>query len=60
MQQNIAAKIFNNSIHMALLHKSCSPAFPASQLRGIKPLPKNWEAGKAGEQDLCTNAHLRR
>jgi hypothetical protein len=40
----------------ALLHKSCSPAFPLSQLRGIKPLPKSWEDGKAGEQDLCNKA----
>jgi hypothetical protein len=27
------------------------PAFPPSRLRGIKPLPKNWEAGKAGGQE---------
>jgi len=33
------------------LNKSCPPAFPPSQLRGIKPLPKNWEAGKAGGQE---------
>jgi len=42
-----------------LLNKSCPPAFPPSQLRGIKPLPKNWEAGKAGGQDLFNKAWLR-
>jgi len=35
----------------ALLNNSCPPAFPPSQLRGIRPLPKNWEAGKAGGQE---------
>jgi len=43
---------------MELFNKSCPLAFPLSQLRGIKPLPKNWEAGKARGQDLLNNATL--
>ena len=42
------------------MNKSCPPAFPFSQLRGIKPLPKNWEGGKAGGQDLFNKAEPRR
>jgi hypothetical protein len=38
------------------VHKSCSPAFPASQFLGSGFIPRNWEAGKAGEQDLCNKA----
>ena len=41
---------------MALLNKSRPPAFPPSQLRGIKPLPKNWETGKAGGRVLFNKA----
>ena len=32
--------------------------FPASQWRGLKPLPKNWERGKVGGQDLCNKAEV--
>jgi len=43
---------------MELFNKSCPLAFPLSQLRGIKPLPKNWEAGKARGQDVCNKGIL--
>jgi len=39
-----------------LLHKSCPPAFPPSQFLGSSFIPRNWEGGKAGGQDLCNKA----
>jgi hypothetical protein len=41
-----------------LLHKSCPPAFPVSQFLGSGLIPRSWEGGKAGGQDLCNKADV--
>jgi len=43
---------------MALLHKSCPPAFPASQFLGRGFIPRSWEGRKAGGQDLFNKAQM--
>jgi hypothetical protein len=41
-----------------LLNKSWPPAFPPSQFLGSGFIPRSWENGKAGGQDLFNKASV--